>query len=111
MNVRRHASSLILRALAFAVLATLTAAPAKADFRLCNNTASRVGIAVGYRDKEGWLTEGWWNVGSKSCETVLRGPLARPLLLRICDRLRPGRGVERQVLHVYPREGVHDPRL
>jgi uncharacterized membrane protein len=25
-----------------------SAAPAKADFRLCNNTGNRVGIAIGY---------------------------------------------------------------
>src|SRR5246500_2088401 len=48
---------------------------ARADFRLCNNTASRVGIALGYKDAEGWTTEGWWNVSSRSCETLLRGNL------------------------------------
>ena len=49
--------------------------PALADFRLCNNTGSRVGVAIGYRDKEGWLTEGWWNVSARSCETILKGQL------------------------------------
>ena len=49
--------------------------PAAADFRLCNNTASRVGIALGYKDAEGWTTEGWWNVSSRSCETLLKGTL------------------------------------
>src|SRR5690349_4067393 len=49
--------------------------PAAADFRLCNNTSSRVGIALGYKDAEGWTTEGWWNVSSRSCETLLRGTL------------------------------------
>jgi uncharacterized membrane protein len=53
----------------------LTAAPAKADFRLCNNTSNRVGIAVGYKENEGWTTEGWWNIAARSCETVLRGGL------------------------------------
>jgi uncharacterized membrane protein len=53
----------------------LDAAPAAADFRLCNNTSSRVGIAIGYKDNEGWTTEGWWNVASRSCETLLRGTL------------------------------------
>ena len=53
----------------------LTAEPASADFRLCNNTSNRVGIAVGYKENEGWTTEGWWNVGARSCETVLRGSL------------------------------------
>jgi uncharacterized membrane protein len=53
----------------------LWADPAAADFRLCNNTASRVGIALGYKDAEGWTTEGWWNVSSRSCETLLKGTL------------------------------------
>jgi uncharacterized membrane protein len=46
-----------------------------ADFRLCNNTGSRVGVALGYKDAEGWTTEGWWNVSARSCETLLRGAL------------------------------------
>jgi uncharacterized membrane protein len=55
--------------------ACLWSSPAAADFRLCNNTSSRVGIALGYKDAEGWTTEGWWNVSSRSCETLLRGTL------------------------------------
>jgi len=49
--------------------------PAAADFRLCNNTTSRVGIAVGYKENDTWATEGWWNLNARSCETLLRGPL------------------------------------
>ncbi len=60
--------------LAFAALCAWTQ-PAAADFRLCNNTSSRVGIALGYKDSEGWTTEGWWNVSARSCETLLRGTL------------------------------------
>lgn len=52
------------------------AGPAFADFRLCNKTGSRVGVSVGYKDQETWSTEGWWNVGANSCETLLRGPLS-----------------------------------
>jgi uncharacterized membrane protein len=48
---------------------------AAADFRLCNNTSSRVGISVGYKENEGWTTEGWWNLSARSCETLLRGVL------------------------------------
>ena len=64
----------LLPVLAFAVMC-LWNSSAAADFRLCNNTASRVGIALGYKDAEGWTTEGWWNVSSRSCETLLRGTL------------------------------------
>jgi uncharacterized membrane protein len=49
--------------------------PAAADFRLCNNTTSRVGIALGYKENDGWTTEGWWNLSARSCETLLRGAL------------------------------------
>ncbi len=58
-----------------AVFVLASARCANADFRLCNNTSSRVGIALGYKDAEGWTTEGWWNVPSRTCETLLRGAL------------------------------------
>lgn len=45
------------------------------DFRLCNSTKSRVGVAIGYKDGASWVTEGWWNVAAASCETLLTGPL------------------------------------
>jgi uncharacterized membrane protein len=58
-----------------AVAATLVSQPAAADFRLCNNTTSRVGIALGYKENESWTTEGWWNLAPRSCETLMRGAL------------------------------------
>lgn len=69
-------STCLIRCIWPALAAMLLASPAMADFRMCNNTGSRVGVAVGYRDKQGWLTEGWWNVLPRSCETVLKGVLA-----------------------------------
>jgi uncharacterized membrane protein len=67
-------SALVLCAVATFMLAA-SARPAAADFRLCNNTASRVGVAVGYKDADGWTTEGWWNLPARTCETVLKGNL------------------------------------
>ncbi|MGA0563397.1 DUF1036 domain-containing protein [Ancylobacter sp. VNQ12] len=61
-------------ALASAAL-VLAPVPAAADFRLCNRSSSRVGIALGYKDGNSWSTEGWWNIGANSCETLLRGDL------------------------------------
>jgi uncharacterized membrane protein len=49
---------------------------AAADFRICNNTGSRVGVALGYKDSEHWTTEGWWNLSARTCETLMRGTLA-----------------------------------
>ncbi|MEX1060395.1 MAG: DUF1036 domain-containing protein, partial [Methyloceanibacter sp.] len=57
--------------LALILLAALVATPAYADLKLCNTTASRVGVAIGYKDAEGWATEGWWNIASHTCETLL----------------------------------------
>ena len=55
---------------------TMTSATiARADLKLCNNTANRVGVALGYKDKQGWASEGWWNIGANNCETLLKGPL------------------------------------
>ena len=69
-------SWLTLAIVGLAIVTTLLATPAAADFRLCNVTKSRVGIAIGYKDGDGWATEGWWNITAGNCETVLRGKLA-----------------------------------
>jgi uncharacterized membrane protein len=71
---RMLAGALLAVVLATSALAISTR-PAAADFRLCNNTASRVGIAIGYKDADGWTTEGWWNLPARTCETVLKGNL------------------------------------
>jgi len=72
--LRIAASALVPSMITMLALAA-SASPAAADFRLCNNTPSRVGVAVGYKDAEGWTTEGWWNLPSRTCETVLKGNL------------------------------------
>src|SRR6201995_1817770 len=75
----RHGSSLrhhlgLLAALGLR-MGALWSTPAAAYFRRCNSPSSRVGIALGYKDAEGWTTEGWWNVPSRACETLLKGTL------------------------------------
>jgi len=60
---------------ALASVIVLAPQPAAADFRLCYNTPSRVGISLGYKENDGWSTEGWWNLPPRTCETLMRGPL------------------------------------
>ena len=83
-NLTRHAQNTaralhscsarsLCRFAAFLLLVGLGTAPAYADLKLCNTTASRVGVSIGYKDAEGWATEGWWNISSRSCETLLKG--------------------------------------
>ena len=58
-----------------ALLIALSAQAAYADLKLCNATSSRIGVAIGYQDPKGWATEGWWNIASQTCETLLKGKL------------------------------------
>ncbi len=77
VETRRVAERALLHlaaAIAFLAIAT-GSGTAFADFRLCNNTGSRVGVSVGYKDGDTWTTEGWWNLSARSCETLMRGSL------------------------------------
>src|SRR5579883_2494091 len=51
-------------------------APARADFRMCNNTSNRVSVALAYTDGQNWTSEGWWNLKPSDCDVLLRGTLA-----------------------------------
>lgn len=51
------------------------ASPARADLKFCNNTPGLVQVAVGYKDKEGWASEGWWTVKAGSCAALMKGSL------------------------------------
>jgi len=62
-------------AMLLAALVTMAPTPAAADFTICNYSGSRVGVALGYKDSEGWVTEGWWNLSDRTCEALLRGGL------------------------------------
>jgi uncharacterized membrane protein len=75
LATRAGARRALLAAFVPALLLGLGATPAQADLKLCNTTASRVGVAIGYKDAEGWATEGWWNIPAHACETLLKGVL------------------------------------
>jgi len=57
------------------VSGALTVDSSGGGLRLCNKTGSRVGVAIGYKLSDVWTTEGWWNVASGSCETLVGGQL------------------------------------
>jgi uncharacterized membrane protein len=50
--------------------------PARADFRVCNNTRALINLAVGTLAGEDFSTEGWWVVTPGSCSTPIHGPLS-----------------------------------
>ena len=70
----------------------LSSNAARADFRVCNATQSLVGVAIGYRAKSGWVTEGWWHVDPSTCKTLIEGALSsRYYYLYAEDAERGGR--------------------
>jgi uncharacterized membrane protein len=93
-------------AVAACLICALTTSAA-ADFRLCNNTGSRVGVAIGYKDAEDWTTEGW-NLPSHMCKTMLEGNLAARYYY--IYRLRSRWGMDGTGVFVHSRPRLHDPR-
>jgi uncharacterized membrane protein len=67
---------LLVASAVFAAAGLAAVGPARADLKLCNTTGSRIGVAIGYQDTNGWTTEGWWNVASQTCETLFKGTLS-----------------------------------
>lgn len=54
----------------------LSIAPAKADFRICNDTKSLVGAALGYRVDGKWISEGWFQIPAETCNALIEGDLS-----------------------------------
>jgi uncharacterized membrane protein len=81
-------ASFLLAATAFG----LSANEASAEFRVCNATQTAVGVAIGYRAKEGWISEGWWQIPPTTCSTLIEGQLqSRYYYLYAEDAARGGR--------------------
>ena len=84
-------TSLIRRMSLTALAACSLTATAHADLKLCNATPSRIGVAIGYQDRKGWATEGWWNVPAETCENLLKGTLpSRYIYVHAVDYERGG---------------------
>ncbi|MEL6735480.1 MAG: DUF1036 domain-containing protein [Pseudomonadota bacterium] len=74
----RSPADLVLASLCFVgfTLASASLNAAKADLRVCNDTKSMVGVAIGYKNKDDWVTEGWWRIAAEVCSSVIEGDLA-----------------------------------
>jgi uncharacterized membrane protein len=69
----------------------LSAAPAYADLRVCNQSTNQVSIALGYRAEKGWQSEGWWVAPSGKCAIVYQGDLhSRFFYLYVADDIGGG---------------------
>lgn len=68
------ATGIALSAISFSgtMMSTLSA---HADFRICNDTKSLVGAALGYKEDEKWLSEGWFQIPAETCSSLIEGDL------------------------------------
>lgn len=81
---------LMLAGLGLAAL-TISAVPARADLRVCNQSSNQVSIALGYRADKGWQSEGWWVAPASKCAIVYQGDLhSRFFYLYVADDIGGG---------------------
>ena len=65
-----------LRRSAFLTVALLTGiATAQAEFRVCNRTTARIGLAIGLKEGPIFITQGWFNLKPNSCDTPIKDEL------------------------------------
>ena len=48
---------------------------AHAEFKVCNKSGSLVGVAIGYKLENEWITEGWWRIPPDICTSIIEGDL------------------------------------
>ena len=88
----RNVIAAVLVVSATSIFSFAAATSAKAEFRVCNATQNVVGVAIGYRAKEGWISEGWWQIPATQCATLIEGQLqSRFYYLYAEDAVRGGR--------------------
>lgn len=51
--------------------------PAKADLEICSSRKSNrhIDVAIGYRNGDDWVSEGWWKIPPYECVTPVAGDL------------------------------------
>jgi uncharacterized membrane protein len=49
--------------------------PAWAELEICNDTAARHNIAIGYKQDGRWVSEGWWQLAPSACIPAVKGDL------------------------------------
>jgi uncharacterized membrane protein len=64
-------------AAALFVIAAAHPAPAKADFKVCNQSSESISVAIAYHDQDAgnWVSRGWWNVDPGTCKVPVAGDL------------------------------------
>lgn len=54
---------------------TLACAPARAAFKVCNQTNLPTRVAIGRFDGTKWTSQGWWTIKPRACAGIINGRL------------------------------------
>ena len=93
------------------ILMGMLVLPARAELKLCNSTSGQVGLAVGYKNEQGWFSEGWWTGEAGKCAALVKGDLiARYYYIYAVDLKDHGVWGGTSVLCI-DQEGLHHQRL
>ncbi len=60
---------------AIVALMMLTPSAGWAGLEICNETSVTQTVAIGYKDGDDWVSEGWWNIASGDCSTPINDDL------------------------------------
>lgn len=69
------ALSTILMIVIFAAPLFSITTPAHAKLKICNETGETRDVAIGYKNSDGWISEGWWGLVDGDCTTVIKDDL------------------------------------
>jgi len=74
---RGHGRRALLTAGAIGGFWLAQAAPARAEFEVCNQTLDALNLAIAQANPDGvFVTQGWWIIGANHCANVIREELA-----------------------------------
>lgn len=87
------------------VVLCATSGAAFADFRICNRTSARIGLAIGVKEGPIFITQGWFNMKPNACDTPIKDDLKPgPYYIYGIDYDRGGEWTGAQLLCVGDRE-------
>ena len=74
-TLKRFRTTVLAAVFAVVSVVGLTADQAHAEFKVCNKTDTMVGVSIGYKLDDEWITEGWWRIPADICTSIIEGDL------------------------------------
>ena len=91
LRARRSITSavLVLALLNIGIL-LFSAVPAMAGLEICNRTGYPATIALGFNERNRWVSKGWYNIAGGDCEVLVRGDLTERYYYYYAEHVQRG---------------------